>query len=455
MRAFVAPVLLASLLLTPALCAEPPGSEQQSDTAFPAAPSLEAQIEAFRNSLAQRPGDRELRKELVLLLTKKAANRRLPLSERDALYREASDLEPDDVRVQHQWGDALYGANDFEGAVSRFEAALAIQPDHQDCLMKGGVCYAKLLRYEEAIGLFERARKRAPADFYLLYGLGRCYAENKDHEKAIEVWEEALQLADSNQNREALNYLISRSREQLASTAGGTQEENQRFIVHYAGDSQKDIGDLTAEVLESVYDQVTSDLDFRPEGKVHVIFFLTEDFYSVNQAQQWVGAIAQGIKILVPLRQGYGNPTLVKGIFAHELTHVLINMRTSGNCPTWVHEGTAMYSEFKAAYGDPAALPGGYERLLERRIKEEKMLIPLDRINLNPSLAASDEQIGLLYLQSYLAIRFLTERWGLSALEDLFTALGKGSHIDNALEEATGRQLSQFQDEFFDWEKSL
>lgn len=461
MRCFVASVLILFLLQPASIVAETVSNGEsgipraESRSGNETSPGLETQIEAFRNAHSQKPGDPALRKGLVNLLLKRARDRRLSLTERENLYREAADLLPDDVRVQHQWGDALFNQKDFESAIGKFEAALAVQPDHLDCLLKGGVCYSKLLRYEEGIGFFERARKLVKPDFYLLYSLGRCYAENKDHEKAIEVWEEALALADSNQNRQALQLMINRSREQLASTSGGTQEENQRFIIHYAGDSQKDIGDLTAETLETVYDQVTSDLQFRPDAKVHVIFYLTDDFYSVNQAQQWVGAIAQGIKILVPLRQGYGNPTAVKGIFAHELTHVLINMRTSGNCTTWIHEGTAMYSEFKAVNGDPSTMTSYYERLLERRIKEEKILIPLNKINLSPGLADSNDNIALLYLQSYLAIRFMTERWGISALDDLFAALGKGSHLDNALEEATGRGLSEFQEEFFDWEKSL
>ncbi|MBF0499686.1 MAG: tetratricopeptide repeat protein, partial [Candidatus Riflebacteria bacterium] len=326
--------------------------------------------------------------------------------------------------------------------------------EHFDCLLKAGVSLQNFMKFDEAIALYERARKVNSKSAYLLYLLGKCYAETKDHEKAIETWEEALKIAGSPEEIHALQNLIAKSREQLASTSGGTEEENQRFIIHYAGDSQKDIGELTISVLENAYDQVTSDLMFHPDVKVHVIFYLTDDFYSVNQANSWVGALAQGIKILVPLRQGYDQNS-AKGTFAHELTHVLINMRTAAHCPTWIHEGLAVYSEFKAMTGDPTTMPTYYENLFEKRVKGEKRMIPISAIDLSPSKKDSDENIALQYLHCYLAMRFLIDRWGSQGVDDLLTSLGKGSHPDNAIEDATGRPPEQFQSELFDWISGL
>ncbi|MFZ2960030.1 MAG: tetratricopeptide repeat protein [Candidatus Ozemobacteraceae bacterium] len=447
-------LFVAGLIVFPGSCYSSSLEEfPQNATESPllAEPSPDDQIESLRQAQEKNPKDPGLRTNLANFLLKKATNRQLSISEREIFFQEAADLVPDDGRIQHLWGDAFFGQKNFEAAFTHFEAALNVQPENLDCLMKAGISLQNFLKFEEAIAFFERARKITPKAVYLLYLLGRCYAETKDHEKAIETWEEATTYSKIPQEIEILQKMIARSREQIASTTGGTQEENQRFIIHYAGDSQKDIGEITADVLESAYDQVTGDLLFHPDVKVHVIFYLTNDFYSVNQANQWVGALAQGIKILVPLKQGYADSTSIKGTFAHELTHVLINLKTGNHCPTWIHEGVAMFSEFKAMNGDPNSMSPYFEQLLEKRIKNEKVLIPLSAIDIRADRPDTNDSIGLQYLHCYLAIRFLIDRWGTQALDELLTSLGNGSHLDNAIEDATGRPPSQFQTELFDW----
>ncbi|MBF0406944.1 MAG: tetratricopeptide repeat protein [Candidatus Riflebacteria bacterium] len=407
-------------------------------------------LEALRKILKKDPNNIEIKAKLYEELIKLATNPAEKISERSNCFQEAVELFPESHEAQYYWGNAYLGEKSYEEAIYHFELAANLNPEYIDCLIQLGQCYYYSLKLEEAISTFEKARKIKPKDFYIQYCLGLAYFDNKDFSSAIEHWEEAITLTSNGQEQNSVQSLINKAKEQLASTENSTQDENQRFIVYYAGDSQKDIGQLTTEILENVYDQVSDDIQCKPDTKIHVIFFRTDDFYSVNQANKWVGALAQGIKILVPLEQGYSDPANIKAIFAHELTHVLINIRTSQNCPTWIHEGAAVRSEMQAANGDPTILYPRYEALLAK-LKEEKKYDSISTINLSPSRSDSNASILNGYLQCYLAIRFLYDRWGTQGMDDLLTSLSKGSNVDNAVEEATGRNLQQFQTELEDW----
>ncbi|HEY9072042.1 MAG TPA: tetratricopeptide repeat protein, partial [Candidatus Ozemobacteraceae bacterium] len=239
-------------------------------------------LESRRRLFSQLPGDPDLRFQLSALLLRKAILLKgRPIAEIEACFQEASDFSPDSFDVAYQWAQMLFASGNFEAAIPKFETALSLRPEHLDSLMKLGISQMKMMKYEDALALFEKAQKQIPNDYLLLYFLGRCCFELKDFDRAVEIWEKALEHAPNGQETDALRALIGRAREQSASISGTTTDENQRFVIHYAGSSQKDIGDITMEVLEDVYDQVTSDLMYKPDVKINVIFFLTEEFYEL------------------------------------------------------------------------------------------------------------------------------------------------------------------------------
>ncbi len=438
-----------------------PGAAEQSEIkkvsmslAMAGAPSEET-IEALREAHQKKPNDQTIREKLMFALLRKVnGNQKSPMEELEIYLHEADEMVPNNFYVNHLWGSLYLGRENFEPAAARLETAVAAQPEHLDANRKLGFAYMKMMKYEDALPPFERALKQAPKDFFLMYFVGRCQFELKEYDRAVEIWEEALPLAPSENDARQLQMLIMKAKEQQASVEGSTTDENARFVIHFAGDSQKDIGDVTMEMLEDIYDQVTSDLMYKPDIKVNVFFFRTDDFYQVNQVQKWVAAMAQGEKIMVPLRSGYSNMNAVKDTLAHEFTHVIINLRTNQNCPTWIHEGLAMMQGFKAGYGDYSSMRGDFEKLYEKRVVDEKRVKPLSQISFS---ARSDDSpdIKEAYLSSYLAMRYLVDRWGWQGVDELLGALGQGSHPQDALEKATNRTYKDFQKELDDWISTL
>lgn len=417
---------------------------------------IEARIEKMRNILSATPDNGEAKILLADLLIQKAATMKgQPLADIENLFFEAADLAPDSFLVPYQWGNMLFSLKSYENAIAKFEQALVHQPDHLDSVMKLGISQMNTMKYDDALVQFEKARKMIPDDFYLLYCTGRCHFELKDFDRAVELWEEALKRAPDKQSAQAIQQLLRQAKEQEASIAGTTKDENQRFIVHYAGNSQQDIGDVTMEILEDIYDQVTSDLNYKPDIQINVIFFRTEEFYELNKAGNWVGALARGEKILVPLRQGYSDMNSVKGILGHEFTHVIVNLRTNNRCPVWINEGLAVYQEFQMTYGDPTQMRSDYQKFFNTKILNERSFIPLKQINLNPAQGAYGDHIPLGYLQSYLSMRFMIERYGWQGVDALLSGIGNGNGLDESLEAACNMSFTEFEREYVDWMKGL
>jgi len=412
--------------------------------------TLDQKIQLLRAEVEKTPNDKWLRNNLAHHLIKKVETQKnKPYEELEPLLKEALDMAPDPFFVQYTWGKILYAMKNYEGALPRLEEAVRLNSEHLDATMKLGFTLVFCMKYEDAIPHFERARKKIPTDFPLLYYLGLSYLEAKEYDKAVEILEESLQHVRSQAEAQLVQSLLNKAKEHGASSEGSTKEENQRFIVQFAGDSQKDLGEMSMGILEEVYDTVTSNLMYKPDIKISVFFFRTEDFYKLSKMPGWAGAVAQGEKILVPLRQGYSDINSVKGILAHEFTHVIINLKTNNRCPTWIHEGLAVYHENQFSYGDPNQLRPDYEKVFREVIQEQKKVLPLNQIQLD--YRTQNCNISLGYVESYMAMRFFIEKWNWSGIDEMFTAISQGSHLENAIEQATGRSFAQFQNEFFEW----
>lgn len=414
------------------------------------AAGLDERIGMLRKAIPENPKDKTLREALGGYLLKRVMRDASAknLDELEPQLQEALDLSPQTFMVQYVWGNLYFNRKNYDGAIPHYEEAVRLSPDDASANAKMGLAFAFVMKYEEAIPFLFKGHQASPKDFFLAYYLGVAHFETKDYEKAMEFLEAAMKVARNENDEKAVMQLMQKVKEHGSSGEGSTVDENQRFIVQFAGDSQRDIGDAVMEMLEDAYDQVTSDLMYKPDIKINVLFFRTEEFYKMGKTPQWAGALAQGAKILVPLKEGY-NSGAIKGVLAHEFTHVIINLRTNNRCPTWIHEGLAVYQENKAAYGDPFTLRPDYERVFRETIQTDRKILPLDRITLNYQTQGADISLG--YVESYLAMRFLIDRWSWSGVDEMMTSMSQGSHWVQALEDSTGRDLKQFQAEFASW----
>ena len=386
-----------------------------------------------------------------LLLRKALLSINLPHDQIENLYTEASELVPNNFYVECFWGDILLYKKDYENCIIHYENALNKKPDNIDIKKKCGFAYFASLRYEKSIEYFDTYLGKKPKDFDSLYMAAVAKFELHEYDEAIDYAESALEVCRDSQTRNYLEDLIRKAKEASASTSDSTQEEDQKFVITFAGNSREDLGDFAFDSLNEIYYDVTSLLNCDPDVKVNVVFFLTEDYY--NENKDWSAASALGLQVRVPLVTGYKSEEYVKGVLAHEFTHTIINLKTHNRAPIWVHEGMAQYQEFRTQFGSEENLRSDYVSIYENDFKENDFFIPLDKIN--AYMGSNDRRdISRAYIESWLAIRCMADLYTESSFDSLLTSLGKGNGIKQAVEDATGQDYDSFQNEFKQWIKN-
>jgi tetratricopeptide (TPR) repeat protein len=414
---------------------------------------FDRKIDSLRDAAYSMEATPEQQADLVAFLLKKIMFQvDRSYEENEDLILEASRLMPNSLELETFWGDLLYYKGNYEKALEHFEYVGGRRPDEIQIVGKIGLSAVQMMDYEKAIEYLEKAVQVFPDSFFILYYLGKSYFELRYFDEAITYWERALEATQDEQQKAAIKQAINRAREQFASTDGSSSIEDRRFVIHFAGDSRDDLGDIAVEVLNEIFHQVTRSLNYYPDVKINIIFFLTEDYYKVSR--EWSAGSAQGIKIMIPLKSGYKSEDYIRGLLAHEFTHTIIHLRTNNRCPLWLNEGLAQYHEFAAANGSPDEMRSDFLSIVQNEFIDGGKVVKLNRV---PRMLNSSSRKDVLcgYIASYLATRCLADYYGERCFDDLLTALGEGKTMDEAMIDAIGRDMDYFQEHFEDWLKKL
>lgn len=440
-------------LFTARLRPATPELEQELTQYSAATEQLSQRIEELRHHAYRTAAPYDAKVDLAAFLVHKIIiQHNLPYEANENLIFEAADLLPGDFIIESTWGDLLYMAGNYGDALYHYETAHYENPDDLTTLGKAAMAAQKSMNYDKALRYFEQINQISPNNFHIIISMGVCRYELKDYYEAVSQWEHALDLASNDADRNVAMDLLRRGREMLATTGDGSTDVSQKFVIHYAGDSQRDLGDVTFDLLEEIFFQVTDSLRFYPDVRINVLFFLTEDYYKINK--EWSAGAAQGIRIMIPLKSGYKSQDYIRGLLAHEFTHTLVNLRTNNRCPVWLNEGLAQYQEFMASYGDPTTIRPDFESIYRRDYVESQNIVRINQVTRNLRSSAR-EDIVKAYITSYLAVRYLAEYYGEQSFDEILTSLGQGDSINEALNKATGRELDEFEEQLVRWMGNL
>ena len=147
---------------------------------------------------------------------------------------------------------------------------------------------------------------------------------------------------------------------------------------------------------------------------------------AVVNVPEWTGGVAfpeYGISVL---GVAPGQLDWAAEIVPHELTHLVIGVRTF-NCrgvhlPTWLNEGLARYAE---GLSSP-------RELTHLDVALEQARLPALR-SLASGFSAYSDAANLAYTQSHEAVRFLIEQYGSDQMDLLLTTMQSGLDVDDAL----------------------
>lgn len=126
-----------------------------------------------------------------------------------------------------------------------------------------------------------------------------------------------------------------------------------------------------------------------------------------------------------------------KGPVLHELTHWYVDLITRGNCPLWLHEGIAQYTEEKHL-----GFEWGWDAI------EGVDFYSLQVLNSN---FADLEQQRLAYYQALSLVQYLVELQGWNDVVQTLRLLGKGHSLDTALSRVYGFSLPMLEKLWLIW----
>jgi tetratricopeptide (TPR) repeat protein len=326
---------------------------------------------------------------------------------------------------------------DVELAVESYRTAIESEPSALHLRLELGALYLERGDLGAAQTQFEQAKRIAPDDFRAREGLGDAYYGMGRLPLAIREWQAALALRPD----PGVLYKLKKALRENDEDIVFEEVSHPRFLIRYDGQVNEAIGRIVAAAIEEEYADTSRALRFTPRAPVHVTLYTNQEFRDVTDAPSWASGLNDG-EIKIPVEGLTEMTPRLRRVLRHELTHSFVNSMTSGNCPSWFHEGIAQLHE-----GSERMNP--YPRL--RAAKAEGRLLPLWSLE-GALLNYSKEKALLAYSEALAATEYLEARKGRSALLRILKLLAERETMNDALKEVIGLDYQELQTA---WEADL
>jgi Tfp pilus assembly protein PilF len=326
---------------------------------------------------------------------------------------------------------------DLDQAVEQYRKALESEPEQLDVRLELGTLYLERGDLAAAQSQFEQAKRIAPEEPRAREGLGDVYYRMGRLPLAIREWQAALAITPD----PGILYKLKKALRENHEDIDFEEVSHPHFLIRYDGQVNEAIGRIVAAALEEEYYDLRRALRFTPRSPVAVTLFTNQEFLDVTRAPTWASGLNDG-EIKIPVEGLTEMTPKLRRVLRHELTHSFINAMTSGNCPSWFHEGVAQLHEGSERL-DP------YPRV--RAASAEGGLLPLWSLE-GPLLNYSKDKALLAYAESLAATEYLEARKGRSALLRILQLLGERHTMNDALKKVIGLDYQELQTA---WEADL
>lgn len=322
-----------------------------------------------------------------------------------------------DIAAKMSEGNAALAARDFETAALRFYEVLRAEPDAVG--PRVGYAAAEMALGRDAVALpvilDGLARDPGAADLHEVFGVLRDREERVDD--ALAAWREAFLLVPSDRLRDR----IIKAERELAAGRDYAYSAAAHFTLRYDGALDQDLVAQLTDFLEERFRDLRQIYRHAPSQSITVLLYPQQAFHDVTQMGSEVAGLYDG-KIRVPMGGLKKLDPEAKRVLTHELTHAIVQSKTRGNCPRWLHEGLAQAAE---------------PRTLKRAD-----LVALQRTVRADSPATWPGQ-AFTYAAALSFTRFLEERRGFDLLVVLLGRLGDGETQDAAFSALYGATYAE------------
>jgi tetratricopeptide (TPR) repeat protein len=314
-------------------------------------------------------------------------------------------------------GNAALAARDFEKAAIKFYEALDEQPEAAGPRVGYALAEMALGRDAQALPVILDGLARDPesADLHEVLGSLRDREERVDD--ALAAWREAFRLAPSDRVRDK----ILKAEREMAAARDYEYSAAAHFTLRYDGALDQDLVASLTDFLEDSFRSLTSLYRHAPSQPITVLLYPQQAFHDVTQVGAEIAGLYDG-KIRVPMGGLKKLDAQAERVLAHELTHAIVQSKTRGNCPRWLHEGLAQIAE-------PRSLRRSDAVALARSVRADS--------------PATWPDAAFSYPAALSFTRFLEQRRGFDLLVALLTRLGDGETPDEAFSALYGATYAE------------
>ncbi len=320
--------------------------------------------------------------------------------------------------------------HELDLALEYFEQGLLYDNLDPDLHLGIGLCHMMRSDYDDAEFAFQNVVSFEPRSFLAHVKLGEIAYLRNELEQAAEWWREALRLKSGDKN---LKRRLEKLERQLALGEELDVEADRYFSVVFDGESNPELSYTVMEMLGDAYFEIGQSLYLYPKRQIAVTLVTRSEFRDITDSPEWADGLYEG-QIKVPVA-GY-DPRLLRTVLKHEYVHAVIYDLMSARCPWWLNEGLAQY------LSDPP----------ETLARKKSIATGLLQNGNVPSLqkfpgniAGDTALVRDRYALALSAVRFFVEEFTMFNLVDALESLADGKSMDDAMREATGFSMAEFQ----------
>jgi tetratricopeptide (TPR) repeat protein len=109
-------------------------------------------------------------------------------------YQQAIALNPEHSKAYNNMGISYGKSGKYQQAITAYEQAIALNPEYSEAYYNMGISYANLGKYEQAITAYQQAIALNPEYSDAYNNMGNSYAKSGKYQQAITAYEQAIAL---------------------------------------------------------------------------------------------------------------------------------------------------------------------------------------------------------------------------------------------------------------------